>query len=114
MDRAIRLLHRTGTLLGVFDARSWEQERVVLADGEGLLLYTDGITEGFNAQGAVYGVNRLKQVVLDFFDASAERICTEVLGDLEDFVGGEPQSDDLSLIVIKREKTRIPPVDSEG
>ena len=75
----------------------------MIREGEGLLLYTDGVTEGLNKHGVCYGSDCLKSVVREHAARSAERICSEVLIDLEDFVGEEPQSDDIAMIVIKRE-----------
>lgn len=102
-DKRITPLHRTGMLLGISEDETWEKEVITISPGDGLLLYTDGITEGFNEDGVLYGQDRLKKVMVNLFDSSADNICSTVLSDLENFVGAEDQSDDIAMIVIKRE-----------
>ncbi|MFC1997230.1 SpoIIE family protein phosphatase [Chloroflexota bacterium] len=102
-NKQISPLHRTGMLLGISEDETWKKEIITIAPGDGLLLYTDGITEGFNEDGVVYGQNRLKKVMGGLFDSSADTICSTVLLDLDNFVGAEDQSDDIAMIVIKRE-----------
>jgi len=102
-DKRLSPLHRTGMLLGISEDETWEKEIITISPGDGLLLYTDGITEGFNEDGVLYGQNRLKKVMGDLFDSSADTICSTVLLNLDNFVGAEDQSDDIAMIVIKRE-----------
>ncbi len=102
-DQRIIHLHRTGMLLGVSENEKWEKGTIQIAHGDGLLLYTDGVTEGLNEQGVFYGENRLKKVMEALFDASADTICSTIFLDLENFVGAEAQSDDIAMIVVKRE-----------
>jgi len=103
VDKRINPLYRTGMLLGVSGDEKWEKEIIVLSHGDGLLLYTDGVTEGLNELGVFYGENRLKKVLEESVEASAETICSTVFFDLENFVASEAQSDDIAMIVVKRE-----------
>jgi PAS domain S-box-containing protein len=96
-------LYRTGMLLGVSGNEKWEKATITFSPGDGLLLYTDGVTEGLNEQGIFYGENRLKKVLKELAEASAKTICSTVLSDLENFVSTEAQSDDIAMIVVKRE-----------
>jgi PAS domain S-box-containing protein len=105
LDKPILSLNRTGMLLGVSEHEKWKKEMVSISPGDGLLLYTDGVTEGINEQGMLYGGNRLKNVVGSFSSASVETICSTVLLDLENFAGAEAQSDDIAMVVVKRENT---------
>jgi sigma-B regulation protein RsbU (phosphoserine phosphatase) len=102
-DEGITPLYRTGMLLGVSENETWGKETLMIGHGDGLLLYTDGITEGLNAQGALYGGQRLKKVLAAIKDAPVDTIFSAILLDLEDFVGTESQSDDIAMILVKRE-----------
>jgi sigma-B regulation protein RsbU (phosphoserine phosphatase) len=102
-DQQINPLYRTGMLLGVSEDERWGKEIIVISPEDGLLLYTDGVTEGLNERGVFYGENRLKKALEEVAEASAETICSTVFLDLESFVGTEAQSDDIAMIVIKRE-----------
>ena len=102
-DLPLNLLHRTGMPLGVYKGESWGKETIKISQGDGLLLYTDGVTEGMNGQGMLYGENRLTKVIKEAACTSAAAICSTVLQDLESFVGPEAQSDDIAMIAIKRD-----------
>jgi len=96
-------LFRTGMLLGISADEKWEKETITFSDGDGLLLYTDGVTEGLNENGLFYGDKRLKPLLQEIASDPAETILSTILQDLENFVGAETQSDDIAMIVIKRE-----------
>jgi len=100
----IQPLHRTGMLLGVSDDETWGKEKIVVSHGGGLLLYTDGVIEAWNETGILYGQERLKTVVSEVIESPADEISSAVLMDLENFVGDEAQSDDIAMIVIKRDE----------
>lgn len=70
--------------------------------GEGVILYTDGITEAQNAQGELYGVERLCQTISDFWDQRSVEIQQRVIEHVQQFVGGQKLLDDITLLVIKR------------
>ena len=101
----VDLLETRGMWIGILDdiGGMVDDQTFSLEKDDTILLYTDGITEGFNQDGMVYGQNRLKKVLGDLFDSSADTIYSTVLQDLENFVGAEDQSDDIAMIVIKRE-----------
>ena len=90
-------------LLGVSADEKWEKAKITISQGDGLLLYTDGVTEGLNDQGLFYGEERLKSVLQSATGTSAKKISSTILRDLENFVGAENQSDDIAMIAIKRE-----------
>jgi len=74
-----------------------------LAPGESLLLYTDGITEAMNANGELYGSQRL----LALLGANVDRVGLlgrRILDDVKRFVGGRSQSDDMCLSCFGRVK----------
>jgi PAS domain S-box-containing protein len=102
-DKPIRSLNRTGMILGVSDDEKWEKDIIMISHGDGLLLYTDGVTEGVNEDGVLYGQKRLKKVIQEVVDAPADAIGSTILLDLKNFVGAEAQSDDIAMIVIKRD-----------
>jgi len=65
-----------------------------------LFLYTDGLTEAENAKQEQYGEERLMKYVREK-DADAETIVKGVLADVTTHVSGSPQSDDLTMLVIR-------------
>lgn len=75
---------------------------VELVPGDGVVLYTDGITEAFNPKNNMYGVERLCTVISRHWHLDVEQIQQSVLQDVQMFMGSEQQMDDLTLLVLKR------------
>jgi serine phosphatase RsbU (regulator of sigma subunit) len=75
---------------------------VSLEPGDGVVLYTDGITEAENSAGEFYGVNRLTETVSSHWDKPAEDIKQIVLDEVLAYIGDRKAYDDLTLIVLKK------------
>jgi len=99
---SIQPLSSTGLPLGMFDSVEFQQETVKLDPSEYLVLYTDGVTEAMNKSMDEYGEKRLRQVMIGNSDKSASGFMDAIVSDVEKFVAGEPQSDDLTMLVLKR------------
>jgi serine phosphatase RsbU (regulator of sigma subunit) len=84
------------------DIHQWVQEASVsLGPGDGVVLYTDGITEAANAADDLYGLERLCEVVSEHWEASAEEIKQAVVDDVIRHIGDQKVYDDLTLVVLK-------------
>jgi serine phosphatase RsbU (regulator of sigma subunit) len=63
---------------------------------------TDGVTEAMDPAGALYGVQRLEQVLGSVGpDAAPQEITAAVRDDVKRFVGGASASDDLTLLALR-------------
>ena len=91
-----------GLPLGMFDFAEFQQETVSLDLKDTLILYTDGVTEAMNRSEKEYGEDRLLQAVERAGDRSANEVKEAIVTDVDKFVAGEPQSDDLTVMVLKR------------
>jgi serine phosphatase RsbU (regulator of sigma subunit) len=106
-DGTVEWLERGGLLLGMLPGQRYEQDTVELAPGDVLVLYTDGITEAEGPQedaedDHMFGEERLVDVVHASSGQSAARISEAVLRAVTEHAAGVPQSDDITLVVIKR------------
>lgn len=81
--------------------KSLEEYRFRLEKGDVLLLYTDGVTEAMNPFLEEYGIERLKSVLANSVDLSAEEIVSKIRLSVLDFTAGSPLSDDLTILVLK-------------
>ncbi len=72
-----------------------------LASGDRLLLYTDGVVEARNADGALFGEQRLKAALDDLTGADPMHIKTQILNRLRDWSGDGLTHDDVTLIAIQ-------------
>lgn len=75
-----------------------------LEPGEAIVLYTDGVTEAFNETQEEFGVDRLKSSLTELCYADAATVISGVHDDLRDFIRETEQSDDITMLVIKRKK----------
>ena len=67
-----------------------------------LLLYTDGVTEALDAEGDEFGIERTIESVRASAMNGASAIVTRLIDDLRNFVGSQPQNDDITLIAIRK------------
>jgi len=95
-------LRNTGMALGVMaDAEFGQSDPVTLGSGDIVLVGTDGIWEASNTSGQMYGRQRLIDLIGLHKDESAEQIASSVVESVLDFCSGAPQTDDITLLVIK-------------
>ena len=78
------------------------QAHVRLYSGDGVVLYTDGVTEAENMAKEQYGVARLAAVLKTHWAASAEAIKQAVIADLKHYIGAQTVYDDITLVVAKQ------------
>ncbi len=69
--------------------------------GDLLVLYSDGITEAFNADTEMYGIERLKNLLSEKQHLSAVKIRKEILSDLEAYQQSKNPDDDITLVIAK-------------
>jgi sigma-B regulation protein RsbU (phosphoserine phosphatase) len=101
-------LIRTGMPLGVMKDTTWEQRWVEIAAGDGLVLYTDGITDAQSAAGELYGRERLTPSLEASRGRSAQEIHDAVMADVQRFAGQAAQQDDIALTVVVRDPAPQP------
>lgn len=97
-------LTKTGMPLGILEDEQWQQRAIVFRPGDLCLLYTDGVTEAQNAGGDFYDVQRLAATLRRSAGRSAAQIRRAVLEDLARFTGDVAQADDITLVVLTRER----------
>ena len=95
-------LPATGLPVGMFEGVEFEQVTHKLEPGDFLVLYTDGVTEAMNKSFEEYGEMRFQQAMVARSDQSAGGFLGGIVADVEKFVAGEPQSDDVTMVVLKR------------
>lgn len=89
-----------GLALGVMEDFIFESKTVQLKKGDQLLLYTDGVIEAVNAQETPYGERKFEDFLNLNLKLPIETIIKKTFTEVNDFVGGAPQSDDITLLGI--------------
>jgi sigma-B regulation protein RsbU (phosphoserine phosphatase) len=91
-----------GTVLGIVSQFPFEEDVVAFDRGDILVVFSDGISEAFNAADEQFGEARLEEVVRSSKNDSAEAIIDRVVEEVRRHAGDIPQADDLTLVVVKR------------
>ena len=98
---SVEYLTTGGLLLGAFPDSSYETGTGVMAPGDVLVLYTDGVTEAMDAEENEYGETRLEGDLLELLNLPAEVICSKTIKNVKQFAAGFEERDDITLVVIK-------------
>jgi sigma-B regulation protein RsbU (phosphoserine phosphatase) len=92
----------TGVPLGMFCGTAFTVCEMKLAPNDTLFLYTDGLTELFNAAGDEYGVQRVESLAKRYRASQPEALISACLAEMQSFAGGVKQKDDLTLLALRR------------
>ncbi len=97
-------LTRTAIALGVIEQPNMQERTISLAEGDMLLLYTDGLTEAFSPAGEQFGDERLAHS-LTCVPCTVDEILMTVEERLNEFIETVPLGDDMTMLAIKRVNT---------
>jgi sigma-B regulation protein RsbU (phosphoserine phosphatase) len=110
--RRVRILMPDGLVLGLqldggkmFD-RLLEEQTIPLHDGDLYALYTDGVSEAMNEADDCFGDERLGRILEEHADLPSEELRERVLREIDAFVGGAPQHDDMTMILLRVNRAR--------
>jgi sigma-B regulation protein RsbU (phosphoserine phosphatase) len=81
-----------------------EEITVPLVDGDVFVLYTDGLSEAMNAEGELFGEDRLRALIEEHGDLGADGLRERIVRDVEAYVAGADPHDDMTLIVVAVDK----------
>lgn len=94
---------KPGVAAGCLDEYVYSEAVCVLPRDAALLLYTDGVTEALDTEGAFFGEDRLLAVTQGRH--SAEGAVTALHTAVAEFAAGAAQADDITLLVIRMSDT---------
>jgi serine phosphatase RsbU (regulator of sigma subunit) len=87
--------------IGVYAEIQFKATHFQLAKDDILVAYTDGITEAANTSGQLWGVERLQSLLRSCSRMAPSEIVERILAEVSDFADGEPQRDDVTLVVMQ-------------
>jgi len=103
---ALEEVQSRGMVLGIMDDMAYDEDESVLAPGDMLILYTDGITEAMDAASELFGKPRLKEAILaaSTTAATARDVIDAIIAAVKAYSGASPQMDDLTIVTVKRNR----------
>ena len=90
------------TIVGVFDGIEYQENTLQLEQGDTLMMYTDGVTEATDVTCKELGTERLDNILRQQSGANCRQIVEAVKTGIKAFVGEAEQSDDITMLVVKR------------
>jgi sigma-B regulation protein RsbU (phosphoserine phosphatase) len=101
-DKTIDRLGSGGLILGIYETtQAYEESAVEFSSGDVLVLYTDGISEAMNSESKEFSEEALETVIKKNVHLSAQEIISEVRLAVEKHTKDTPQSDDITLLILK-------------
>jgi type II secretory pathway predicted ATPase ExeA len=97
------LLPGRGMALGVVPEPAWGHTTVSIPPGGLMLFYTDGVVDALSPEGGRFGMEEALAVVRGQRGRPAAEVQAALLSRLQEFMGDEPQFDDITLVVLTRE-----------
>jgi serine phosphatase RsbU (regulator of sigma subunit) len=94
-------LRARGMPLGLMPKMSYEENEIVLEEGEAALFYSDGLVEAHDPKGAMLGFPRLRALIAEYAEKGS--LGDFLMEELYSFVGeGWEQEDDITLLTLRR------------
>jgi sigma-B regulation protein RsbU (phosphoserine phosphatase) len=90
-----------GKPLGIRPTFTYQTESFRLQPGEGLFVYTDGITEAMDTKGELFAEERLQEVLSSLTDVPARAMVCGVMARVKAFTAGAPQADDIAAMGLR-------------
>ncbi|MGD0337251.1 MAG: PP2C family protein-serine/threonine phosphatase [Bacteroidota bacterium] len=99
----IEQLKSVAPALGIMPDAEFIEQHIELGPHETMIVYSDGLTEAQNRNGDFFGDDRFHRLILTMSSAGCADIGKQLLIEVDRFIGDAYPSDDLSLVILKRE-----------
>lgn len=96
-------LDSSGLVLGILPDSDYVESSISIEPGDFLLVYSDGIIDAADSEEHEFGLARLTELVRETHDATAKDLLNRILQAVNSHAAGAPQTDDMTLVVIRRE-----------
>ena len=90
-----------GFVLGGMEDMPYKEYEITLEKGSTLFVYTDGVAEATNIDNQLFGTERMLQALNQNPDAGPKELITNVQKSIDEFVEGEPQFDDITMLALR-------------
>lgn len=102
LDGSVHEIALDGLPLGIDDEYCYSEISTHLKPGDALIFYTDGIVEAVNKDEEYFGFERLHDLLANGKTRRPRTLTRQIVRAVRAFTGGTPQSDDITLVVLRR------------
>jgi sigma-B regulation protein RsbU (phosphoserine phosphatase) len=90
------------SMVGAIDGLIYHEATMQLEKGDTLVMYTDGVTEAMNIDYKQFGEDRLKETLEKVTMHNCQQMVDAIKSDVAAFAGAAEQSDDITVLTLKR------------
>ena len=95
-----KLIEKSGPVLGIIPGGIYKTVSTRIEPGEGILLYTDGVTEAVNKSDEFFEESRLESYLAEHASEQAQSLVRGLHAEVKDFAKGVPQADDITILAL--------------
>ena len=89
-------------MVGAIEGIDFHLQQLQLDKGDALVLFTDGVTEAMNSQNEEFGEDRLEDTLKDVVMSDCQKMVDVIKDDVSEFAGEAEQSDDITILALRR------------
>jgi sigma-B regulation protein RsbU (phosphoserine phosphatase) len=93
-----------GQPLGVGHNSAYHQKRIEIEPGDVVVFYSDGVTAAQNADGQLFGCERLDEAIGEAAAQGASAVKDNILARFDTFLAGKAPQDDVTILVVERQR----------
>jgi phosphoserine phosphatase RsbU/P len=96
-----KLSEKSGPMLGVLEGHAYQAITTSIQAGEGILLYTDGVTEAIDKNDGFFDEHRLESYLTGHAALEARPMVLGLHAAVQEFSKGVPQADDITVLALR-------------
>jgi serine phosphatase RsbU (regulator of sigma subunit) len=100
-NTGFRRLETGGLVVGLIESVPYEEEVLQLEPGDIVVTFSDGVTEALNKHGEEFGDARVQDLIEQGSNDTPQELVDRILAAVRSFTQEAPQSDDISLMVVR-------------
>jgi sigma-B regulation protein RsbU (phosphoserine phosphatase) len=97
----VRRLDKGGLILGLFEHATYDQETITLQPGDLVVVFSDGVSEALDPEGAEFGEDRILECLLAHRALDPPQMLEALTGAVHRFAAGATQSDDVTALIVR-------------
>jgi phosphoserine phosphatase RsbU/P len=91
-----------GMALGLSTQATFQEQHIELNTNDLLFIYSDGVTEARNEQGAFFGEQKILDLLPKLATYTPQQIGERILSEIDQFIGYARAYDDITIAILKR------------